>query len=481
MKFWGISANNHDAAISVVEDGEILFAGHSERYSRIKNDSELNDGLIKDALNYGGNPDVVIYYEKPWLRKLRNFLYGDWTESTKKIRTTVFDKPYKTVSHHHSHAANGYFTSKFTSASILVADSAGEFETFSIWAGEKGKLKKVRSCRYPRSLGLFYSAFTERCGLKPNEEEYIMMDLAPLGNKNIHLRDIKELMLSNLRTGKPNFHNGCKWYKPENDDVENIAATVQYLFNTFMIAECRWIEKNLPSKNLVLSGGCALNCITNTEIAEKTNFRNIWIPSNPGDAGSSLGAIAAYTGEHLFWRHPYLGYEIKGKYPVESALALLLKGELVGIANGRAEFGPRALGNRSLFMDPRLLKAKDIITSYKNREKFKPFAPVILEEYADEYFEMPVLQTPYMKFSVKCKQPEKFPAIVHIDETSRIQTVNDVQNPGLYNLLKKFHRKTNCPMLLNTSLNLAGEPLVNTESDAKNFEERSGIKVLLSD
>jgi carbamoyltransferase len=198
---------------------------------------------------------------------------------------------------------------------------------------------------------------------------------------------------------------------------------------------------------------------------------------NPGDAGSSLGAIAANKREKLKWKGPYLGASIGSDYPVEKLLTELLKTGIVGVANGPAEFGPRALGNRSLLADPRGQEIKDKVNEIKQRQKFRPFAPVILEQYAEEYFDMPVEVSPYMQFTARCKSPDKFPAIIHADGTSRVQTVNKQQHPGLFDLLSRWKEETGCPMLLNTSLNIKGMPMVNNYKDADDFESKYGVKV----
>jgi carbamoyltransferase len=202
-----------------------------------------------------------------------------------------------------------------------------------------------------------------------------------------------------------------------------------------------------------------------------------------GDAGSSLGAAALHlyntSGKHVDWRGPYLGHNIPGAYPVSRALQSLAAGEIFGIANGRAEFGPRALGNRSLLADPRGGDIKERMNAIKQRQQFRPFAPVILEEQADKYFDMPQknLASPYMQFVARCKYPQAFPAIIHADGTSRVQTVNQRQHPGLYMLLREFFKRTGCPMLVNTSLNIKGQPIVNTVEDAAAFAKHYGVNV----
>jgi carbamoyltransferase len=199
---------------------------------------------------------------------------------------------------------------------------------------------------------------------------------------------------------------------------------------------------------------------------------------NPGDAGSSLGCAARVYGKKINWVHTFLGTDIKGSYPVKRASDLLLKNELIGIASGRAEFGPRALGNRSLIADPRGNDIKDRMNVIKKRQKFRPFAPSVLEEYAHEIFDLPVKRASYMQFTAKCKFPDLYPAICHVDGTSRVQTVNRKENPGYYDMIKRFYNKTGCPMVLNTSLNIKGQPIVNTKQDGKDFEKHYNVKVL---
>ncbi len=186
--------------------------------------------------------------------------------------------------------------------------------------------------------------------------------------------------------------------------------------------------------------------------------------------------ILAHTQTHVNFT-PYLGHNIEGPYPAQKLLDELLTNKIVGVANGRAEFGPRALGNRSLLADPRGLEIKDKVNKIKRRQEFRPFAPVILEEEAHKYFDMPCKETPFMQYVVNCKEPDKYPAIIHKDGTSRVQTVTRQQHPGLYQLLVAWRDKTGCPMLLNTSLNIKGEPIVNTIEDARRFERKYNVLV----
>jgi carbamoyltransferase len=207
-------------------------------------------------------------------------------------------------------------------------------------------------------------------------------------------------------------------------------------------------------------------------------FENIWIMPCHGDAGSSLGAAALAHGGRINWTSAYLGHDIPGRYPVNDILDELLARQIVGVASGRAEFGPRALGNRSLLADPRGSEIKEKVNDIKRRQQFRPFAPVILEELADTYFDMPrgFSDSRYMQSVARCRVPELFPAIVHHDGTSRVQTVPK-DGSGIRELLEKWYVMTGCPMLLNTSLNIRGEPMVNDRADADRFEQQYGVKV----
>jgi carbamoyltransferase len=236
-------------------------------------------------------------------------------------------------------------------------------------------------------------------------------------------------------------------------------------------------KKLAPNSNLVYSGGVALNCSANRDLGEY--FDEIWIMPNPGDAGSSLGAAALAHGGRLNWNNAFLGHNISGPYPCTDVVSELMTNKIVGVASGRAEFGPRALGNRSLLADPRGADIKDAVNQIKRRQKFRPFAPIILEEFVDEYFEMPngFATSRYMQTTAKCLRPDEFPAIIHVDGTSRVQTVPR-DGSGIRELLCLWYTWTGCPMLLNTSLNIRGEPMVNDRADADRFEQLYGVRVI---
>jgi carbamoyltransferase len=462
----GLNETSHDASVSLIKDGEILFAGHAERYSKQKNDWYINDSLIKDALQYGA-PDYIAYYEKPILKASRLALRGgsgDW-----RPRFELAGVPRKSFSHHYSHAAAGYYTSSFNNAVIVVLDAIGEYNTSTIWVGEGNKIKLKYKQNYPVSFGLFYSAFTQLIGLMPNQEEYIMMGMAAYGDWTKYYRKVDEYFPSYTKQ-KYNFHKGITdWgeIKSEQDRFD-IAAAVQVVYeqrlNDFMHMAFSITGKN----NLVFMGGCALNSSANTLLWKI--FKDVWIMPNPGDAGSSLGAAAALYGKHIEWKGPYLGHDLGGKYPVDKIIDGILKNGIVAVASGRAEYGPRALGNRSILADPRDPNIKDKVNEIKQRELFRPFAPVVMADHARKWFDMD-FASPYMQYTVKCLKPEKIPSVVHADGTSRVQTVTRDQHPGLYRVINKFYLQTGVPVLLNTSLNIKGQPLLNDLSDVQAWEE----------
>ncbi len=494
MNYIGISCGFHDAGLSVVNDkGEILFAGHSERYSKYKHDKDLCVDLINDATQYVTGSFELQYYEKPWLKALRQIRAGQRPgpfsmtsivghanmealalKRTGKIKTHV---------HHKTHAAAGFQTSPFDRATVVVIDAIGELDCISIWdasydSNGYAQYKKLWGKKYPNSIGMMYSAMTKRVGLHPMDEEYILMGMAAYGHP-VYANSIDSELISdrtNLEFMR-NLHAGVDDdFLGADADHMDIAASTQALTESLIqivMSKARYLGH---SKNLVYGGGVALNCLANRVLGDY--FENIWIVPNPGDAGNSLGAAALGYGKKLVWRDAFLGHEIKGNYPIDNVIKELHTNKMVGVASGRAEFGPRALGNRSLLADPRGPEIKDKVNEIKRRQKFRPFAPIILEEHVHQYFDMPRNwnNSRYMQVIATCRHPDLFPAIAHADGTSRVQTVPK-DGSGIRRLLEQWYKETGCPMLLNTSLNIRGEPMVNDRNDADRFEKLYNLTV----
>lgn len=492
----GLSAGFHDAAASIVDsNGNIVFAAHSERYSKIKNDPELHADLLSECVEHGF--DHVAFYERPWMHNIQQWWSGQreyraWS-TVKRIQQHVpqwFQDQIQhagvkvTCSPHHlSHAAAGFQTSPFDSAAVVVIDAIGELDTISIyraWYDDRGRAQYRRLWRqgYPHSIGLFYSAVTAAVGLRPMDEEYITMGMAAYGS---HLGSswLREQVIQDYLDirFKKNLHTGFDEHELCFTHNEDIAASAQHLTEGLIMTVMRRARKLTGSDNLVYMGGVALNCLANRRLGEL--FSDIWIMPNPGDAGSSLGAAALAHGGRLQWRDAYLGHDISGPYPTQDLLRCLDQDQIVGVASGRAEFGPRALGHRSLLADPRGADIKDRVNEIKRRQKFRPFAPMILAELVNDYFDMPAgwRSSDYMQTVAPCRRPDLFPAICHVDGTSRVQTVPKESTSGVRQLLEQWSAATGCPMLLNTSLNIRGEPMVNDRIDADRFEKLYGIKV----
>ena len=482
MNILGISAGYHDAAVTVINStGDIVYAGHAERYSRRKNDANIHRDMLFEAAR--GRPiDHIAYYETPWRKQTRQLYSGQGIEWNRVTTRQVLreqlggyfdDVPVTTYTHHLSHAAAGFQTSPYTKATVVVIDAIGEWDTASIWAAEydgqgRAQYRRLWRQRYPRSIGLFYSAITERLGLRPLDEEYITMGMAAWG-KPRYTNTMSILMQENLHVGVGNM------FLPNAKDTD-IAASAQAVAEQEIYKVMQRAQEFGWSRNLVYMGGVALNCLANRNLGNY--FETIWIMPCPGDAGSSLGAAALAYGKKLNWTDAYLGTEILGEYPVLACVRSLLHDRICGVASGRAEFGPRALGNRSLLADPRGTDIKEKVNEIKRRQQFRPFAPVILEEHVGDYFDMPGGWTDsrYMQIVGHCRRPDLYPAIVHVDGTSRIQTVPQ-DGSGIRRLLEAWYDRTGCPMLLNTSLNIRGEPMVNDRADADRFEQLYNVQV----
>lgn len=433
----GVSEGFHDAGLCIVRGNEILHASHAERYSKVKMDPRLHPD--QRALAPPGAP--IAFYEKPLKRHLRRLYAGQGFER----RRSRFDVAF---GHHQSHAAAGFYTAPFDDCNILVVDAIGEWDTISIW----DNMTCVRRWRYPYSLGLLYSAITQRIGLVPNRDEYITMGMAAYGEP---CHDLSSLLAENL-------HRGCRGLLPGARN-EDLAASVQALYERKLLE----LVDLCPKPNLVLMGGCALNCVANSKIGGK----RVWIMPNPGDAGSALGAAALLGRRKLRWQGPYLGYELPRSDP-RLVVEELLENQVCGVASGRAEFGPRALGNRSLLADCRY-DVKDTVNRLKRRQPFRPFAPAILEEFAAEYFDGPMNE--YMQFTSQAKHD--YASVTHVDGSARVQVVKPDCPSVIRPILEEWYERTGVPMLLNTSLNIKDKPMLNDERDVERFVRRHRVPV----
>ena len=468
----------------------------------------------------------------------KNFLFNELKKHDEKYNSDV---NIFFSDHHLSHAASAFFPSPFNEAVVLTADGVGEWATTTVAVGKDNELEVKKEIHFPHSLGLLYSAFTYYTGFKVNSGEYKLMGLAPYGNpiyedKVKKLIDIKEdgtfrlnQKYFNYATGltmtNDYFHN-LFGQKPRNSKNErltqfhmDIASSIQKVTEEIMIKLAKAIRKEYGINNLCLAGGVALNCVANGKILKEKIFDNIWIQPAAGDAGGSLGAALALWhidqgNERIInpnddMAGSYLGTEfsqiqienelksIGAIYEVENYEVLiektsdyLSKEKAIGWFQGRMEFGPRALGGRSILGDPRSDKMqKNLNLKVKYRESFRPFAPSVLKEDLSNWFNMNT-DSPYMllvadinldkKIEMTNEQKKLFgidklnikrseiPAVTHVDYSARIQTVSKNTNSRYYDLISKFKEKTGCPVLVNTSFNVRGEPIVNTPTDAFN-------------
>ena len=463
----------------------------------------------------------------------------------KKLKS--HDKYFKDINkiffsdHHLSHASSAFFPSPFDEAIILTADGVGEWATTTVAIGRGNKLEVKKEIHFPHSLGLLYSAFTYYTGFKVNSGEYKLMGLAPYG-RPIYVDKIKKLVdikrdgtfrldqkYFNYATGltmtNEKFHSlfGQKPRVPDKDEINefhmDIAASIQNVTEEIMIKLAKSIKEEYGLNNLCLAGGVALNCVANGKILKEKIFKNIWIQPAAGDAGGSLGAaLALWYIEKNNTRKLNLNDEMKGSYLgteykqeeienqlkaiganfkvyrykdlIENTSKYISNQKVVGWFQGRMEFGPRALGARSILADPRSEKMqKSLNLKVKYRESFRPFAPSILKEDLTDWFDLDV-ESPYMlivadvlnkrKIEMSEDQKELFgikklnvkrseiPAVTHVDYSARIQTVSKETNKAFYDLILKFKEKTGCPIIINTSFNIRGEPIVNTPKEAFN-------------
>ena len=422
--------------------------------------------------------------------------------------------------HHMSHAAHTFFTSPFDEAAILTVDGVGEWSTSSFGSAENTSIKLTNDIRWPHSIGMFYSAFTYFLGFKVNEGEYKLMGLSAYGKPKYY-----DLILNEILDVKNDgsLHLNLKYFAFTYDKVMtnqkfaelfgiprreedakaeqihyDIGASAQKVLEDIMLKMVNHVHKKTGMKNLCLGGGVALNGVANYRILKEGPFESVHIPPSPGDGGSAVGCAqylyyihkkqrriivqdhAKRIQENVYVGPSFSNDEIKSfleennidyeyltrEQLLQTTAKLISEQNVVGWYQGKIEWGPRALGNRSILADPRDSKMKDVLNEkIKHRELFRPFAPSILEEYASEYFDL-TIPSPYMLFVAKVKKPDKIPAVTHVDGTGRLQTVSREANPLYYDLINDFYKITGVPVVVNTSMNVRGEPIVNTPEQA---------------
>ncbi len=487
-----------------------------------------------DYIGYSFDPDSLKIdkknekYTKEWFlysltKKIPDLIINE-SPLQKDIlkRLTVINSNWKFyfIEHHLTHAASSFFVSTFENAAILSIDGIGEKTCTLMASGQNNKIKKIKEILYPNSLGYFYEEITKFLGFQRNNDEYKIMALASYGKPKYYNELRKLIVLKpegeyqvNINFKKPNilglrefrdiFGNPRLWDAELTERHLDIACSAQKILEDTVLHILNWLYKKTKTKNLCLAGGVALNCVLNERISNDSSFENIFIQPAANDAGTSLGAALWIKHEILnhprefAMEHAYLGPEFddseiknklitakikfkKSKNICNETARFISEGKIIGWFQGRMEFGPRALGNRSILADPRIPEMKDIVNKIKGRENFRPLAPSILEEFTQEYFENDE-PSPFMLFArkVKSDKTDKIPAVVHVDGTARLQTVNKKQNPLFYQLIQEFYKISGIPIVLNTSFNYKGKPIVCNIEQAIDCFFNSGLDILI--
>jgi carbamoyltransferase len=583
LNILGVSALYHDSAAVLLRDGDIIAAAQEERFTRVKGDSRVPRSAISYVLREGGvkpgEIDLLLYFEKP-LTKLTRLLstYGQvapkglksfmmampvWLKEKAHVPLLLeqvlvelgYGKPkaIQLAEHHLSHAASAFYPSPFHEAAILTVDGVGEWTTTAIAVGEGNSLKQIYEQRFPHSLGMLYSAFTQFTGFKVNSGEYKLMGLAPYGDP-VYADLIKEHIVTVREDGSFflnmdyfDFLGGLSMCSPKFGDLfggpartsdqpitareMDLARSIQAVTEEIMLKMARYARAVTGKPNLVMAGGVALNCVANGRIWRSGIFDNMWIQPAAGDAGGALGAalyswfnvlgnerVSDNTNDRMhgsllgpgFSSEQVKAWLDQNKLPytqmddVERPKYLadrLNSDKVIGVFQGRMEYGPRALCNRSIMADARSVKMQSYLNlATKFRESFRPFAPIVLVEDAPEYFEE-IHDSPYMLL-VDQVRPERLkkgsgrqkdtqihewvntprsdvPAITHVDYSARVQTVDRGRNPRAHDILTAFKELTGYGILVNTSFNVRSEPIVCTPEDAYVCFMRTGIDVLV--
>lgn len=526
----GISALYHDSACCLIRDGKVIAAAQEERFTRIKHDNSMPYNAFKYCLEAGGisitDIDALAYYEIPEDKLARQLWCGYDIEKYEQlnpkrpenqIREILgYTGPIEFVSHHQSHAASSFYFSGFDESAILTVDGVGEWATTTYGKADKNGIDLFEQVDFPDSIGLFYSALTAFLGFKINNGEYKVMGLAPYGEskyvdelrKLIRLKENGqyELDMEYFEYASP----GTRMYsdkliellgmpprEPESKMEQkymDLAKSLQDVTEEILLNKANYLYERTKCKNLCMAGGVALNCVANGKILEQSKFENLFVQPASGDAGGALGAAAEVymrltdrkksieKMERVYLGPGYTNGEIKRfleatsiKYEdysadkselVHATAELLKEGKVVGWFQGDSEFGPRALGNRSIIADPRVADMRNRINlMVKKREGFRPFAPSILEDRIKEHFDLNV-KSPFMLLVCQVKSELDLPAITHVNNSARVQSVNEDINFLYTKLIQEFDKLTGCPIILNTSFNVRGEPIVMSPIDA---------------
>ena len=568
----GLSAYYHDSAAAIIRDGEIIAAAQEERFTRKKHDHAFPKHAVEYCLREAGitpeQVDYVVFYDKPLLKfdrlletyvayapaGLQSFMMAMplWLKTKlflpREIKASLggtYKKRVAFTGHHESHAASAFFPSPFDDAAILTLDGVGEWDTASIGHGRGNRIEMLKTLHFPHSLGLLYSAITYFCGFRVNSGEYKLMGLAPYGEPKYadiireKLIDLREDGSFRMNMKYFNYAQGLTMTGPALDELlggpprpaesaitqreMDLASSIQKVTEEIVLRMARHAKKLTGSKNLVLAGGVALNCVANGILLRSGIFEDIWIPAPAGDAGGALGA-ALFVSHQLLnaprvqnGRDSLKGALVGPKYAdadiraflekekiahhhhdeesavLEAVVKEMIAGKVIGWFQGRMEFGPRALGSRSIIGDPRNSAMQtQMNVRIKFRESFRPFAPSCLAEDAAEWFELD-RESPYMllvapvleKHHTKLSDEERrlmeadpdlrkrvnvprsaLPAITHVDYSARIQTTTEERNGRYYRLIREFKKQTGVGVIVNTSFNIRGEPIVCTPQDA---------------
>ena len=504
MRFVGYSEYYHDAGFAIInEDGVVEFATHGERYSKKKNDPHLPE-VLWDMVR---DDDHLSFYEDQTLKfDMRGGIEVKGDTSHIKDRPDTAEETFNRLIipnaqhfdvnhlHHESHCAAAFYTRPWDSAedTVLVSiDGVGELQTATIM---DHNFNLIKEWHYPKSVGLVYTVATKLLGLRPLEDEYVVMGLSAYHETDVESNRLTQWLIKwydDLEDIAPEIEEGIavgietspreiarrKWreeFKLRISVLEDkvVARAVQDFADYAIMGIMREAAKY--GKKLCYSGGCAQNVVINSRLFEL--FDEVHIAVSPTDAGSGLGTAArswakATGKDKLIWS-PYAGYDITNPIDPSAVVDHLLKHRYCGIANGRAEFGPRALGNRSLIADVRF-DVQDTVNTIKRRQKYRPFAPAILEEYAEEYFDGPMNE--HMQFTSWAKHD--YAPVTHVDGSARVQIVRKDCESVFRKVIEEYYDRTGVPMLLNTSLNIRGRPMVNDELDAEMWEQKYEVKV----